>query len=179
MRRDSFQVVFESNYDFLCRYAERIVKDSSVSEDIVINVFLNLWKLYSSLDEKTNIQAYLFRSVNNSCINYLKSKYKRTEVPVSWSICEEDLTLKVLLPKLSNPLEHIIEKERLAEINEAIRRLPPKTRDVFMKSRYEEKTYAQISVEMGISINTVKYHMKSALSYLAEEVFRGKTQIDK
>lgn len=52
------------------------------------------------------------------------------------------------------------------EIRNAIDRLPEECKVVFKKSRFEEKRYEQIAEELGISVNTVKYHIKNAISRL-------------
>ena len=56
------------------------------------------------------------------------------------------------------------------EIHRAIRHLPDECRRVFVKSRFEEKKYEEIARELGISVNTVKYHIKNALSILCKEL---------
>ena len=61
-------------------------------------------------------------------------------------------------------------KELEEEIHHAIRNLPEVCRKVFIKSRFEGKKYEEIATELNISVNTVKYHIKSALSSLHSEL---------
>lgn len=68
------------------------------------------------------------------------------------------------------PLGILLERELEHEIRMAIDKLPVECRCVFEKSRFEEKKYEEISQELGISINTVKYHIKNALSFLQTEL---------
>ena len=63
-------------------------------------------------------------------------------------------------------MKRLLDAELENEIKKIIEELPKECRNVFKKSRLEEKKYAEIAHELGISINTVKYHMKSALSTL-------------
>lgn len=70
----------------------------------------------------------------------------------------------------SYPLGMLLERELENEIRMAIDKLPAECRCVFEKSRIEGKKYEEISQELGISINTVKYHMKNALSFLQAEL---------
>lgn len=171
---NAFRRIFHDHYGFLISLANRLVKDSAAAEDIVVEVFYNLWKLRSVLDENVNLHAYLSRSVRNNCLNYLKSKYKRSEYPFSNiignDVFEEGNYGKSSLMDPSGPLGAILGKEQIKVISEAISLLPEKCREVFRKSRFEDKTYAQISLELGISINTVKYHMKTALALLAKKL---------
>ena len=65
-----------------------------------------------------------------------------------------------------HPLGLLIRQELEAEINRCINLLPKECRQVFVKSRVEQKQYKEIAAEMGISVNTVKYHMKNAMKLL-------------
>lgn len=66
----------------------------------------------------------------------------------------------------SHPLGTLLERELEEEIYKAIDKLPNECRRVFDKSRFEGKSYEEISQELGISVNTVKYHIKNALASL-------------
>ena len=68
------------------------------------------------------------------------------------------------------PLTSLLERELEEKIEEAIRNLPKETRAVFTKSRFEHKKNEEIAEELGISVNTVKYHMKRALSILHNDL---------
>ncbi len=64
------------------------------------------------------------------------------------------------------PLGVLLERELEEQITASISKLPKECRVVFQKSRFEEKRYEEIACELGISVNTVKYHIKRALSLL-------------
>lgn len=98
---------------------------------------------------------------------YLSSKKERTEVAFS-SIPEEG-EMRYLLSD-DYPLGSLLEHELEEEIHHAIRNLPEVCRKVFIKSRFEGKKYEEIATELNISVNTVKYHIKSALSSLHSEL---------
>ena len=66
----------------------------------------------------------------------------------------------------SSPLGVIIEKELENRINESIDHLPEECRNVFKLSRFENLSYDEISERLGISVNTVRYHIKNALATL-------------
>jgi RNA polymerase sigma-70 factor (ECF subfamily) len=68
------------------------------------------------------------------------------------------------------PLTTVMGKELHQEIILAVERLPVECRTVFEKSRFEGKNYDDIATEMGISVNTVKYHIKNALSQLRKDL---------
>lgn len=70
----------------------------------------------------------------------------------------------------THPLGYLLEKELENELLSRIEELPSECRTVFKKSRFEGKKYEEISTELGISINTVKYHIKNALAFLQEKL---------
>jgi RNA polymerase sigma factor (sigma-70 family) len=102
-------------------------------------------------------------------LDYPSSKKERTEVAFS-SIPEEG-EMRYLLSD-DYPLGSLLEHELEEEIHHAIRNLPEVCRKVFIKSRFEGKKYEEIATELNISVNTVKYHIKSALSSLHSELGR-------
>ena len=91
-----------------------------------------------------------------------------------WEIRETlDISVSIrsyLLRVIRNRCINYLNSERENEIYKAIDKLPDECRRVFAKSRFEGKSYEEISGELGISVNTVKYHIKSALSSLHSEL---------
>ena len=105
------------------------------------------------------------------CLNYLQLKHEKRVINFS-SIEHADNHLFSIATTDENPLESLIENELEEEINLAIKRLPAECKTVFEKSRFEGKKYEDIAGELNISINTVKYHIKNALSSLRKDLER-------
>lgn len=157
---EAYRHLFEQHYGALCCYAEMIVKDSYTAETIVSDLFCHLWEMGRKLDIKGGLRSYLLSSVRNRCLNYLEQNFvsRRDSLPeLSPEVSENWVSS-------SDAAGKILQRELDREIKAAIAALPEKTKAVFSKSRYEGKTYAQISQELGISVNTVKYHMGVALA---------------
>ena len=68
------------------------------------------------------------------------------------------------------PLGRLLERELEHEIRRSVAALPAECRQVFLKSRFERKKYEEIAAELGISVNTVKYHIKNALARLHDSL---------
>ena len=79
------------------------------------------------------------------------------------------IQLQNIIPDNQQPLGTLIKKELEHKIQEVIQKLPPVCKQVFMMSRFREMSYEEISQELGISVNTVKYHIKNALVVLKKE----------
>ena len=156
---DAYRYLFEHHYSSLCAFAEMMVKDSYTAETIVGDLFCHIWEMNSRLDIKGDLRSYLVTAVRRRCINFLDQNFVRKEI--SGDFDEEMVTQE-------SPTGQLLMRELDGKIKSAIDALPEKTRRVFKKSRFEGKTYAEISEELGISVNTVKYHMREALSNLTE-----------
>lgn len=162
---DAYQYIYAHHYALLCHVANGYVKDSFLAETIVGDTIFHLWEIRETLEISVSIRSYLLRAVRNRCINYLNSEYERREIAFSALMPDEISDDKVVLTD-SHPLGMLLERELEEEIYKAIDKLPDECRRVFNKSRFEGKSYEEISQELGISVNTVKYHIKNALASL-------------
>ena len=70
----------------------------------------------------------------------------------------------------NQPLGYLLEQELESELQKGIEELPDNCRAVFLKSRVEQKKYEEIAIDLGISVNTVKYHIKNALALLQQRM---------
>ena len=68
------------------------------------------------------------------------------------------------------PLATLLEKELEQEIANSIDKLPKECKQVFEMSRFEDLKYQEIADKLNISVNTVKYHIKNALSKLSHDL---------
>lgn len=164
---DSFQKVFYRHYEPLCRFAYLFLHDKAVVEEVVDDVLFNLWEHRKTIEIAYSLRAYLMRAVRNRCLNELNSRTYREELSfTSFSLPENVEFLDSVFDDTLNPLGRLLRDELEDKLEEEIAALPEQCRAVFQKSRYEEKTYEEIAQEMGISVNTVKYHIKNALALL-------------
>lgn len=164
---EAYKYLYDHHYAMLCHVANGYVQDTFLAESIVGDIIFHIWEIRETLDISTTIRGYLMRAVRNSCLNYLNTEYKRREIPFSSLPAEE--SEKYMLSD-NYPLGALLEHELEDKINEAIENLPRECKLVFMKSRFEEKKYELIAQELNISINTVKYHIKNALSVLQKDL---------
>ena len=163
---EAYRYVFEHHYAVMCRYAMMIVPDRFVAENIVSDVMYRLWEKRSNIEIHTSIRAYLIKSVRNQSIDYLKSLRVKSEVEPSDLTCFEQYASSGSY----EPFNALIEKELEEIVAESIRQLPKECKAVFLKSRVDGKKYQEIAEELGISVNTVKYHIKNALSILKKSL---------
>ena len=160
--KNAFESLFKSHYANLCGYAVKYVWEIDQAEEIVQDLFFNLWNKRNDLYISSSVESYLFRAVRNACLNYLKHKKIRdnyvTAVQESYS------------PGLGlddNPVETL---ELQKKIDESIESMPTERKKIFLLSRYDGLKYKEIADKLGISVKTVEAQMGKALKYLREEL---------
>ncbi len=159
-----FQQLFSEYYSLLCVVAYDYVKDDFTSESIVGDVMLSIWKRRDQLEVTTSLRAYLVKAVRNRSIDYLRQADNVIIRSTDIASYGGDATLTVN----DHLMDNIICKELEVELDKAIKMLPNECRTVFCMSRFDDISYDEIAEKLDISVNTVKYHMKRALSNLRE-----------
>ena len=149
----AFENLFKLYYVKLSFFANKFVNDIDVSEEIVSDVFTHLWEQRSTLKITSSTNAYLYRTVQNRCLNFLK--HKKIESEYVNYLAKHNLLSEI--PVLSrNPY---LEKELEEQVLKAIEDLPEKCREVFKMSRFELLKNKEISEQHNISTKTVEHHM--------------------
>lgn len=160
----AYRAIYDRHYEVLCRVAYDYVKDQYLAESIVGDTIFHIWERRESLNIQGPLRRYLIRAVRNKCLDLLASQYVRRTVSEGDMVSEEES--QNLLDGVDDisPLGILLEKELEDKVVEAVESLPSECRAVFKKSRFEGKSYQEIADSLGISINTVKYHMKGAIA---------------
>lgn len=164
----AYKYVFDAHYDVLCVIAVRYLHDDFMAESVVGDVIFHLWETRENIDIQTSLRQYLVRSVRNRCLDYLKSRQFRHEQTLS--TLPDDSRLLERSASHDHPLGYLLEKELEQTINDVIEGLPADCRRIFKMSRFDGKKNTEIAQELGISVNTVKYHMKQALRLLQQQL---------
>jgi RNA polymerase sigma-70 factor (ECF subfamily) len=149
-----FEKLFRDFFTPLVWYSMKYVKDKDTAHEIVHSVFVALWEKADTIDFTRAIKPYLYKSVYNRSINYLRDNRKFTT--------QENIDPEIFL-QINDSLET---QEAEQQIYAAIAALPEKTREIFELSRFESKKYHEIAESMGISVKTVEARMSEALRIL-------------
>ncbi len=130
-----------------------IVKDKMTSEDLVQNLFVQLWQ-DGKLAEVQHPERYLMRATKFKCIDYLRTSKNRQFVDL------EEVARTLTQEEMDSTIE---EADILPMLHYFASKLPPKTRAVFLLSREEELSYKEIAARLDISVKTVEGQMGRAL----------------
>lgn len=147
---NAFSAVFSEFYKPLVQFANSYLSDLEESQDLVQNVFIKIWERFETLSIDTSLDAYLFTSIKNCCLNRLKS------------LKVEDKHNILMLEGL---LDYYKDQERIdlnleEHLRDAIKKLPSRIREVVLLKYADNKKISEISLEMNISENTVKTQLK-------------------
>lgn len=143
------------------RYAYTLTRNNEQARDTVQQVFTNLWEKRNSIELTTSLQSYLYKAVYNHCLNYRTRTVFFAPVEAHHHQSAEPT---------GNGAGKIEIKELEQQIQLAVNKLPEQCRAVFVLSRYEQKSYAEIAQLLQISQKTVEGHISRALRTMREEL---------
>ncbi len=154
----AISVLFDNFYEYLCNVVYRVINDRDYAEDIVQEIFYDLWRKRERIQINISLRAYLRRAAVNRSLNHIRKQRMKFEE-------DEEVVLDLKAKGTDGQLE--LEKDELeTRIFEIIESLPPKCRIIFGLSRFENMSYQEIADELGISIKTVENQISKALKIL-------------
>lgn len=161
----AFGEFYSAYYVYLCAIATKYVYRPDAAEEIVNDVFLNIWK--NRVELTAPVGPYLIRAVKNRCINHL-TRQKTTEVSLT-DVQEQLLAIREEeVGRDEHPLAYLENKEFEALIYEAVKTLPPRCRLVFEQYLYQNMSYEEIARENQIATSTVRVQVKLGLARIKE-----------
>ena len=145
------------------------VGDIFTAESIVGDVMLKLWESRQRVVIRQTLRSYLVSAVRNTTLNLLNSQHVRKEKVGSG---DDIVSSPFVATFLSDdvPIDRLIEKELEGKVKAIIDRMPKECQCVFKMSRYENKSNEDIAKELGVSVVTVRYHMRNAVKILREAI---------
>ena len=164
-----FEELFRTFFPGLVLFALKYVPDHDTSKEIVHTVFLNLWQKRESLDTRSSLKSYLFTSVHNRCLNFIRDQKKFDR--------DESLMDRLDNQESAERPDRLEEQELEQRIFDALQGLPPRCREVFMLNRFEGMKYAEIAEKLEISVKTVEAQISRALRLLREKLIEYLTII--
>ncbi|MBO9585322.1 MAG: RNA polymerase sigma-70 factor [Flavobacterium sp.] len=149
---------FNTLYPSLCLFSNKYVEDLEISKDIVQEVFIKVWEDKVAFHDNAAIKSYFYTSVKNRSLDYLKSKPYQT----IGSIGKTDIAELETDPFF---LREVVISETSIIIEKAVNTLPAKCAQI-IKLSIKGLSNAEISEELGISLNTIKTQKKIAYKRL-------------
>ena len=165
-----FEDIYLSYFSKMKYFAKEYVISEEDAENIVQDVFVELWENKEMLNMHMNLIAYLFTTIKNKCLNHLRHKLV---VQDTASKLQEEYTISLRmnldsLEVFDNNLFSDNDIEKI--ISRALDALPEKCRAIFIMSKIEGKKHNEIAQELNISINTVGSQIGIAYKKLRTEL---------
>jgi len=157
--KEKFEELFKTHFKPLCGFANKYLQDIDLAKEIVHDVFVKLWEKREQIDMNKAVKSYLYTAVNNKSLNHIRDNKKFVD---SEQIIENETDW--------NYSDNLVELEIQEKITATLDSLPPKCREVFKLSRYENLKYKEIAEKLDISQKTVETHMSKALKALRKNL---------
>ncbi|MEM1000024.1 MAG: RNA polymerase sigma-70 factor [Bacteroidota bacterium] len=160
--RGAFEALFREHYAVMVRFARKFISDPAEAEEVVQDLFVQLWEKRNQLKLNTSIRSYLFTAVRNRCLNAIKHQKVRDQ--------HAEAVRNATPRREADASESLEAAELQVRIQGAIEKLPTRCREVFVLSRFEGKKYQEIAEQLAISPRTVETQIGKALKLLRRDL---------
>lgn len=158
----AFDALYEKYSKKIYKFSVSILKSSEDAKNIVQDVFMNLWANRNNIEKEESVRYYIFKTAYNTSISVIRKKLRESDYLEY---------LKTLQEPVENDVDLKIEFTELNEkLSELINSLPKRQREIFILHRIEGLKYEEISLKLGISVNTIETHMSRALKSIRNKL---------
>jgi RNA polymerase sigma-70 factor (ECF subfamily) len=157
----------------LIRFCNSWVADEQVAEEIVSDVFIRIWQRRETLDQIENLKLYLYISVRNFAINYLKSKKKQA------AFLLDEIAEKCEPTDAQTPYHILVFNQLKSEIQREIELLPPQCSLIFSLAKNEGLKVKEIADLVQLSPKTIENQLTIAFKRLAAKFLSVKPRVIK
>lgn len=159
---DSLQYLFGKYFRDLSNFVNMYLHSKELSEEIALEIFEYVWEKRESIQLKNTFKSFLFVSAKYKAISCYRKEHKAIFYPLlnTHSNLFEDINSETILEN----------KELKLLIEEAIAKLPPKSREIYQLAWEDNLSYREIGEKLGITTKTVENHVGIALRKLRESL---------
>ena len=159
----AYKELFLRLYNSLKKFAAGFLKSSEVAEEIVSDVFMEIWRRRTELMEIEDLKVYMYICVRNAALKKLQQIKKDSIVSL------DDFTYEFTSTYIS-PEEAMLTSELLQKIQAVINELPPRCKLVYKLAKEDKLKYKDISAILNISVKTVDNQLATALKRIAAAI---------
>ncbi len=158
---ETFRGVYNDYYAALLKYAFVIVNNKEQAQDIVADLFCQLWNNRHNTTFHTNLKSYLF-----VCLRRLAHRHlQKTNTSEPFVFYDDENSMQ----DNNDPQSIFIEKQRIDILDELLDKLPPQRASI-IRLRMAGLTYSEIASHLNITPKKVEYHLSAAVEILRSEV---------
>ena len=159
----AFEQIYDLFYSKMYATAFQYLKNKPLAEEVVSDIFCRIWKKRQNMGEIKNFESYVFISVKNLSLNYIRNNSKVSNE----SLDEQSYYISdpVALP------DEVMQAHELQDLLEnSIENLPKKCRAIFKMIRFDGLKYKEVASELNISVNTVDTQMRIAMKRISQSL---------
>lgn len=160
----AFERLFYAYFKKLLRFADAIVKDRQAAEEVVSDVFVNLWKNRGKLLEIENLNNYIYIATKNTAIR------RRTKLSAARQFGIEEITIEPAITESSSPEQIFLNKELVRRYEAVVNALPARCQTIYRLARQDGLRYKEIAAILNISVKTIDAQMAIALKKITQAV---------
>ena len=159
----AFSQLYRRHWEFLYTTAVKVLRSEDFAVDVVQDVFHSLWIRREEIVIKNAVRGYLYTSVRYKSLNIIKKELSDKDYL--------DVLMLTIAKYDNDDGQQILQlKELKQNVEKVINSMPEKMKKVYELSRFENLSHQEISVELGISKETVKKHIQHALLILKKSI---------
>lgn len=160
---DAFKILFLQYGPMLKTYLLKLSRSRETAEDLIHDVFLEIWKNREQLTEIEQFKPYLFRAVQNRAHRSFERQAKE-------SLILHELRKEQSLAVAFEGEDRITGEEVRNFIQQALDKLTPQQKKIFLLNRHEGLNHREIAERLGINSQSVSNHLSDALRFLRDEI---------
>jgi RNA polymerase sigma-70 factor (ECF subfamily) len=157
--RLAMQVLFARHHVRVFRFVLRLVRDEAGAEDLISEVFLDVWRQAGKFEGRSAVSTWLLAIARFKALSALR---RRTDVEL------DDETAEAIEDSSDTPEVTLEKKDKSAVIRKCLEKLSAEHREIIDLVYYHEKSVEEVALIVGIPENTVKTRMFYARKRLAE-----------
>ncbi len=148
---EGFKILYDEYKGRIYYFVKRYIKRNDEAEDVVQEIFIHVWKHYEKIKESSNLEAILFKTSKQEVANFYRKN-------------------KLYFAELTEDVEDEVDtgcgEEKLNRLEQLIDQLPERRKEILLKNKAEEQSYAHIALENQISKTAVEKQIKKAIQFL-------------
>jgi RNA polymerase sigma-70 factor (ECF subfamily) len=159
LSKSDLKKIFDTYYEALVSYGCRFLSLKDECEDLVQDIFVDLWEKNLTFPDEISLKVYLYKATRNKCFNFIKhTKVKDKYAANNIQLLEDDGLF----------LEQILEEEIVRQLHQAIELLPDRKKEIIKLSLIGQKN-TEIAETLGIKLQTVKTLKSQAYTILRNQ----------
>ncbi|HMI03279.1 MAG TPA: RNA polymerase sigma-70 factor [Pedobacter sp.] len=163
--KKAFDSLFNNYYVLFIKFATSYLKQEEDADEVVSELFVRLWLKRTELDKIVNPKVYLYVSVKNACLNFIRNTSKN-----KFNALDEGLDAQQAASICYSPETIMEDKQLQAKLDQAVSALPEQRKLIFTMVKVDGLKCREVAEILNLSVRTVEGQVFKAVKTLADEL---------